>query len=84
MLEVYGDKICEIAPSAEELLGQLNLDLDLWKAQNIYFIMGRTIYPDIASQAGTDALARRWTVVFGLLGDIFQVNIMVPALVNTK
>ena len=30
-----------------EFLGQLNLDLDLWKTQNIYFAMGRKIYPDI-------------------------------------
>ena len=60
-----------------ELLGQLSLDVDLWKAQNIYFAMGRKIYPDIASQPSTDELAGRWVKLFEHLGDILQVNITV-------
>jgi alpha-amylase/alpha-mannosidase (GH57 family) len=58
-----------------ELLGHLNLDLDLWKAQNTYYAMGRKIYPDIASHAGSDALAQRWVKLFERLGDIFQMNV---------
>jgi len=58
-----------------ELLAQLSLDLDLWKAQNTYFAMGRKIYPDIISQAGTDELAGRWVKHFEHLGEILQVNI---------
>ena len=58
-----------------ELLTQLNLDLDLWKAQNIYFVMGRRIYPDILSQAGTDELAGRWVKLFEHLGEILQVSV---------
>jgi alpha-amylase/alpha-mannosidase (GH57 family) len=66
-----------------ELLSQLQLDLDLWKAQNIYFNMGRSIYADIVSQAATDNLARRWIVVFDRLGDILQVNVSVPTLAKS-
>ncbi len=58
-----------------ELLGQLDLDLDLWKAQNIYFAMGRKVYPEILSRAGQDHLARRWVNLFEHLGAIFQINI---------
>jgi len=61
-----------------ELLGQLSLDLDLWKAQNTYFAMGRKIYPDIASQAGADELAGRWVKLFEQLGVILQFNIGSP------
>lgn len=58
-----------------DLLGQLSLDLDLWKAQNTYFAMGRKIYPDIIPQAGTDELAGRWVKLFEHLGEILQVKV---------
>ena len=57
-----------------DLLEQLSLDLDLWKAQNIYFSMARRIYPDILSQCQKDELARRWVAWFERLGDILQVK----------
>jgi alpha-amylase/alpha-mannosidase (GH57 family) len=63
-----------------ELLGQLSLDLDLWKAQNTYFAMGRKIYPDIISQAGTDEREVRWVKLFERLGEILQINITSPFL----
>ena len=63
-----------------ELLGQLNLDLDLWKAQNIYFAMGRKIYPDFISRAGGDDLAGRWVKLFERLGEILRVKITSPLL----
>jgi len=65
-----------------ELLAQLSLDLDLWEAQNTYFAMGRKIYPDIQSQAGTDELAGHWVKFFEHLGGILQVNITVPVAVT--
>jgi len=58
-----------------ELLGQLSPDLDLWKAQNIYFAKGRKIYPEIAAKAASDELAGRWVKLFEQLGEILQVNI---------
>ncbi|MDE2008598.1 MAG: DUF3536 domain-containing protein [Candidatus Omnitrophica bacterium] len=67
-----------------ELLAQLNLDIDLWKAQNIYFAMGRKIYPDIFSLSGTDELAGRWVKLFEHLGSILQVNIVLPPILVGK
>lgn len=66
-----------------ELLLQLQLDLDLWKTQNIYFMMSRTIYPDIAGQSSTDALAQRWVTSFERLGNILQMNITAVANVRS-
>jgi len=59
-----------------EFLAQLNLDLDLWKAQNIYFDMARSIYGDIMAQAASDELAGRWVKLFEHLGEILEVNII--------
>ncbi len=63
-----------------ELLNQLSLDLDIWKAQNSYFAMVIKIYPEIAAQAHKDELAQRWVAWFERLGDILQVkyNAFVP------
>ena len=58
-----------------ELLVQLSPDLDLWKAQNVYFAKGRKIYPDIFARAGTDGLAGQWVKLFEQLGEILQVSI---------
>ncbi len=66
-----------------ELLGQLNLELELWQAQNIFFALSRKTYPDILSQSGTDALAAKWVKLFERLGDILQVNV-VPASVEAR
>ena len=63
-----------------ELLGQLHLDLDFWRAQNIYFAMGQKIYPDIISQVGTDELAARWVRLFEQLGEILSIKISSPML----
>ncbi|MBI3602025.1 MAG: DUF3536 domain-containing protein [Candidatus Omnitrophica bacterium] len=76
--------LMEKITTAFELLGQLNLDLDLWKAQNIYFAMARRIYPDTFSQSKHDDLARRWVTLFEHLGDILQVNITAPALAGIQ
>jgi len=66
---------------ALELLGQLQLEIDLWKTQNMYFVMGRTIYPEIAAQAAGDALAKRWAEAFAHLGEALKVNVtaLLPA-----
>ena len=58
-----------------DFLEQLNLDLDLWKVQNIYFAMGRRIYSDIVSQSSSDELAGRWVKLFEHLGEILKVSI---------
>jgi alpha-amylase/alpha-mannosidase (GH57 family) len=65
-----------------ELLSQLSLDIDLWRAQNTYFAMGQRIYPDIISQAGGNELADRWVKLFDHLGEILQVSIALPVATN--
>jgi alpha-amylase/alpha-mannosidase (GH57 family) len=65
-----------------ELLGQLNLDLDLWKAQNIYFAMGRRIYTDNLSKTGAQERAVRWVKLFEHLGEILQFNITTSLLLG--
>ena len=69
---------------AFELLDQLQLDLDIWNVQNIYFDMSRRIYPDIAAQAKNDALAQQWVACFERLGGILQVNISLALLAGAE
>lgn len=57
-----------------ELLEQMNIELDLWQPQNVYFSMARRIYPDILREAPKDQLARRWVNAFERLGDVLQVR----------
>ncbi|MBL8013051.1 MAG: hypothetical protein JNN05_04315, partial [Candidatus Omnitrophica bacterium] len=58
------------------ILSQLNLDFDLWKAQNIYFAIGRLHYSERKKQSAVDELARKWIVSFERLGQILQVKII--------
>ena len=62
--------LMEKIAAAFELLGQLNLDLDLWKAQNIYFAMSRRTYPGVK--------------LFERLGDILGVNTTAPSLARLQ
>ena len=55
-----------------DLLGSLSLELDLWRAQNIYFVMTKSIYPEISSQAANDPLASNWVKSFERLGELLQ------------
>jgi alpha-amylase/alpha-mannosidase (GH57 family) len=58
------------------LMAALNLDLDLWKAQNIYFEISRTAMNDKKNQAESgDVPAKKWTATFKELGSFLFVNI---------
>ncbi|MBI3314356.1 MAG: DUF3536 domain-containing protein [Candidatus Omnitrophica bacterium] len=56
-----------------EIFGGLSMDLDLWEAQNVYFEMAHTVYPDIAGPGGADP-DLHWVKTFEYLGDILQVR----------
>lgn len=58
-----------------ELLLTLPLDLDLWKAQNHYFILQKSIYHDIVAQSQKDTLAMQWVKTFERLGDMLLVYV---------
>lgn len=59
-----------------KLLMLLPVELDLWKAQNMYFIMGKTIHGTMQQRAekGED-FARRWLEVFSKLGEYLHVRV---------
>jgi hypothetical protein len=62
--------------SAMEALKPLSLSLDLWKAQNIYFSMGRNFYDTMKEKAtnGYD-VAQRWLECFRKLGYYLHVKV---------
>jgi len=58
-----------------KLLGSLLLDLDLSKAQNIYFSMGKGLYNEMKEKKERDKLAQRWVEVFHRLGYYLRVKV---------
>jgi hypothetical protein len=58
------------------LTAELHLDLDLWKAQNIYFEISRTTMNDKKRQAERgDGPAKKWMEIFEDLGSFLYINI---------
>jgi hypothetical protein len=54
----------------------LSLSLDLWKAQNIYFSIGRSYYQPMKEKAAkNDSSAQRWVESFHRLGYFIHVKI---------
>ncbi len=68
--------LIETIESVLTTLNQLSLDLDLWKAQNVYFSIGKQYYTQRRQQAKVDELARKWIQAFDRLGQILQVKIV--------
>lgn len=54
----------------------LSLQLDLWKAQNIYFSMGKKFYVAKQRNSLSDHMAQRWISTFDSLGQILQVKVV--------
>jgi hypothetical protein len=68
--------LIETIETVLNIINQLSLELDLWKAQNIYFAIGKKNYSERKGQAKVDELARKWVVSFDRLGAILQVRII--------
>ncbi|MDD3374149.1 MAG: DUF3536 domain-containing protein [Candidatus Omnitrophica bacterium] len=67
--------LIETLISVVESLSILNYKLDLWKAQNIYFILNRKLLKDKKGQAEKrDPRSQRWVEAFELLGEFLQVE----------
>ena len=63
-------------------LEPLGLELDLWKSQNIYFSLSRTLYEGAREKAARgEAAAKDWLSSFEALGDFLRVN---PAAISRK
>jgi alpha-amylase/alpha-mannosidase (GH57 family) len=59
-----------------EAIAPLDLHLDLWKAQNVYFSLGKRMLPDMQERAGQgDPVGRRWARAFTRLGAYLNVSI---------
>jgi alpha-amylase/alpha-mannosidase (GH57 family) len=59
------------------ILEGLSLDLDLWKAQNIFFSVGKELAPEMREMAASDETgsATEWTKLFAELGALLRVRI---------
>lgn len=69
--------LMEILLRLFELLKRLQLTLDLWKAQNTYFIVARERYPEISIKtAEEDSQLIRWLEAFRKLGDYLHVKVI--------
>ncbi len=47
---------------------------NLWKSQNIYYAMSKTVYPGVASRADEDKKAADWVKKFKSLGEKLNFN----------
>lgn len=68
--------LLEVADSLLSILNPLSLTLNLWKAQNIYFSIGKQIYGEMKEKANTgDESAKRWIERINSLGEYLKVKI---------
>jgi len=59
------------------LLFSLSAELDLWKAQNTYFSLGKVLFGSMKERAERgDDLGKRWIEVFDRLGSRLQVKVL--------
>ena len=59
------------------VLASLSVEPDLWRAQNAYFFIGKTLCGPIKEKAGKgDGPAKQWKDVFHRLGFHLHVNVV--------
>ncbi|MGV8074151.1 MAG: DUF3536 domain-containing protein [Syntrophobacteraceae bacterium] len=67
--------LIEVIERVLVLVALLDLDLDLWRAQNIYFTLGKTTCGSMREKADSgDEAARNWIRVFENLGVLLKVK----------
>ena len=66
--------LMEGVEAALKILGTLSLEPDLWKAQNIYFSIGKELLGVKRRQAESDPHARKWVGLFNCLGSYLRVR----------
>lgn len=65
----------EHATQIIRLFQELRLDVDLWKAQNIFYSVAQNLYRDRRDEVEYDAFAKRWVVAFEALADLLKVKV---------
>jgi len=67
--------LLETIENAFKVLNGLPLQLDLWKAQNIYFSLGKERCDEMEEKAAQgDQFARKWLDSFYRLGDSLHIK----------
>jgi alpha-amylase/alpha-mannosidase (GH57 family) len=73
----YEIKHLEILERIFRTLLPLHLSLDLWKAQNIYYSVGKKFYNSIKEKvASGNATAKKWIEYFDKLGEYLRVKVL--------
>jgi alpha-amylase/alpha-mannosidase (GH57 family) len=58
------------------LTEMLPFDVNLWKSQNVFYDLLKTVYPAVSERARSgDATATRWVELFGKLGNLLSVAV---------
>ncbi|MCX6349546.1 MAG: DUF3536 domain-containing protein [Candidatus Aureabacteria bacterium] len=72
----YDPGACRALEAALSLTGDLPLDLNLWKAQNVFFPLARRLAGKPAKNFKSDpARAKKWRESFRTLGDFLQISV---------
>lgn len=67
--------VLENVTEVVRVLLTLKFDLDLWKAQNIYYAIGQMTYPLKRAKAATSLDDARWVKYFESLGEMLKVRV---------
>jgi len=67
-------KLKEVA-SAIELAESLPFSIDLWQAQNMYYVMLKTVFSEYQEKAGKQKKAQEWVAQFALLGEKLAIRV---------
>lgn len=58
------------------ILDSMQLHPELWKVQNIYFVLSDKVYNEMLAKADKDPLAKSWVAHFRRLGDYLKVKVV--------
>ena len=73
----YEIKHLEIIERILRTLKPIHLNLDLWKAQNIYFSVGKKFYNSVKEKSLTgNVTAQKWVEYFNKLGEHLSVRVV--------
>ncbi|MDO8283003.1 MAG: DUF3536 domain-containing protein [Thermodesulfovibrionia bacterium] len=69
-------RLFELIDNAFRILNPLSLTMDLWKAQNLYFMISKKTYITMKERAkGGDEFAKRWVEAFRKLGYYLHIKV---------
>jgi len=72
----YDNSLLQMICDALRIIEPLSLSLDLWKSQNIYFSMLKTVAASVKERAGQkDRSAQQWVKLFNTLGKYLKVKV---------